>query len=155
MKAHLKAFFALRIFLSISASYLFQQQNSSFHIMYNYACQFLFPLCISLHLSPPYSLSMFDIYIFIIYVHLLYFHPLCVFTQDTVVALQALSKFAKLALGNANMSVTATASSQSHTYSIDSTNALVLQSRVVSGTSAVRELSSLSGVCVTNGCGVK
>ena len=48
-----------------------------------------------------------------------------------MVALQALAEFSKASFGS-NMTVKMTASGSTHSYNIDSSNLLVLQSRVVS-----------------------
>jgi len=54
-------------------------------------------------------------------------------TQDTVVALQALSKFAALAGGQTDMSVTMTSSAgNTHSFTVNRGNSLVLQSQVLS-----------------------
>ncbi|KAF6027606.1 hypothetical protein EB796_014085 [Bugula neritina] len=60
-------------------------------------------------------------------------------TQDTVVALQALARFAKVASGNTNMKVNVVAGANSHDYSLTSANNLVLQNRVLD--SSVRSVA--------------
>jgi CD109 antigen len=53
-------------------------------------------------------------------------------TQDTVMGLQALSSFAGLALTSTDMDVSVTAGDNSYSYSVDSTNNLILQTRQLS-----------------------
>ncbi|XP_067949274.1 CD109 antigen-like [Watersipora subatra] len=70
-------------------------------------------------------------------------------TQDTVVALQALAKYAKVAFGSSNMTVDVAAAGQTISYSISSSNALLLQSRVLDAdTKSVNLSASGSGVAL-------
>ncbi|XP_067949555.1 CD109 antigen-like [Watersipora subatra] len=70
-------------------------------------------------------------------------------TQDTVVALQALAKYAKIAFGSNNMTVDVAAAGQTNSYSISSSNALLLQSRVLDAdTKSVSISASGSGVAL-------
>ena len=54
-------------------------------------------------------------------------------------ALQALAKYAKVEFGSNNMTVDVAAAGQTNSYSISSSNALLLQSRVVSSPSYILE----------------
>ncbi|XP_067949557.1 CD109 antigen-like [Watersipora subatra] len=70
-------------------------------------------------------------------------------TQDTVVALQALAKYAKVAFGSSNMTVDVAAAGQTNSYSFSSSNALLLQSRVLDAdTKSVSISASGSGVAL-------